>query len=536
QHFNQLLEVSGNDEISDMAMAFNNLITERKGVEDKLLLSKQVFNETHEGILVTTSSSIIIDANPAFYQITGFSREDVMGKKPNILSSGKQGPRFYADMWDSLIEQGHWQGEVWNRKKSGELYAELLTISALKSKDGVTTYYVGLFTDITKSKQQQKELELIAHYDVLTQLPNRILLADRFTQAISHSKRNRSLLAVCFLDLDDFKPVNDSYGHDVGDQLLIEVAKRIVDNIRDEDTVSRLGGDEFAILLGNLNEIEKCEQTLERIVLSLSQPYLIDQQVINIGSSIGATIFPLDDSDIDTLLRHADQAMYQAKLAGKNGFRLFNTKEDHQAIVKHTQLKEIQQALVNNEFCLFYQPKVNMKTGEAFGVEALIRWQHPEKGIVPPLSFLPVVECTELEIQIGDWVINEALKQLNQWTRQGFKIEVSINIASYHLQSPSFITQLDKALVMYPDVNAENLQLEILESSALGDISAISNIIKASRDALGVQIALDDFGTGYSSLTHLRSLPANTIKIDQSFVRGMLDDPNDYRIIDGVIG
>jgi len=534
--FNQLLRVSGDDEISDMAKAFNNLITERKGVEDKLLLSTQVFNETHEGILITSANSIIIEANPAFYRITGYSPEEVIGKKPNILSSGKQGPDFYQDMWNSLFEKGHWQGEIWNRKKKGELYAELLTISALKSKDGVTTYYVGLFTDITKSKQQQKELELIAHYDVLTQLPNRILLADRFTQAIAHSKRTESLLAVGFLDLDDFKPVNDSHGHEMGDKLLIQVAKRIKSNIRSDDTVSRLGGDEFVILLGDLDKVEQCEQMLERLVDSLSQPYLIDQQNINIGASVGATIYPLDDSDSDTLLRHADQAMYKAKLSGKNGFKLFNTKEDKQSIVKHNQLHEIQQALENNEFCLFYQPKVNMNTGKVFGFEALIRWQHPEKGLVPPLRFLPVIESSELEIQVGHWVMNEALKQLEQWEKQGLEFQVSINISSYHLQSARFISQLETALTNYPSIDASNLQLEILESSALGDIYAISNIIKASRDELGVKIALDDFGTGYSSLTHLKNLPAHTIKIDQSFIRGILDDPDDFNITDGVIG
>jgi len=536
RHFNQQLKVSGGDEISEMARAFNNLITERKGVEDKLLLSTQVFNETHEGILITTANSIIVDANPAFYRITGYTSEDIIGKKPNILSSGKQDPEFYAAMWDSLLDQGHWQGEIWNRKKNGELYAELLTISALKSKDNATTYYVGLFTDITLSKQQQKELEVMAHYDVLTQLPNRILLADRFTQAIAHSKRTKSLLAVCFLDLDDFKPVNDCHGHDMGDQLLIEVSKRIKSNIRSDDTVSRLGGDEFVILLGEIDKVEECEQMLERLVASLSQPYLIDQQTLKIGASIGATIYPLDDSDSDTLLRHADQVMYKAKQEGKNGFQLFNTTEDQQTIVKHNRLHEIQQALEDNEFCLFYQPKVNMNTGAVFGLEALIRWQHPEKGLLPPLSFLPVIESTELEIQIGHWVMNEALKQLELWLKQGLQLQVSINISSYHLQSDRFIAQLEGALANYPDVESGLLQLEILESSALGDIYAISNIIKASRDELGVQIALDDFGTGYSSLTHLKNLPANTIKIDQSFIRGILDDPDDFIITDGVIG
>jgi len=393
-----------------------------------------------------------------------------------------------------------------------------------------------LFTDITESKQQQKKLELMAHYDTLTQLPNRSLFADRFAQAVAHSKRSESMLAICFLDLDDFKPVNDNYGHDVGDILLIEVAKRIKTTIREEDTVSRQGGDEFALLLGDVESFAQCEQLMERIHHALAQPYLIDGYPHKISASSGITLYPLDDSDLDTLLRHADQSMYQAKLAGKNRYRLFNALDDQYTIKKHSQLHEIEHALSNNEFVLFYQPKVNMKTGVVFGAEALIRWIHPERGLIPPLDFLPVIDGTDLEIKIGGWVINEALKQLEIWRTQDLQLEVSINISSYHLQSASFLDELENAMSAYPKVDSQHLQLEILESSALSNINHISNIIKACRSTLGVNVALDDFGTGYSSLTHLKNLSAGTIKIDRTFVRDILDDPNDYAIIDGVIG
>ena len=505
-------------------------------IKDELMLYGRVFSEAHEGITITDSNGLIVDVNPKFCDITGYSRDEVIGANPSLLGSGKHGPEFYQKMWSDLNSAGHWSGEVWNRKKNGELYAELLTVSVLKNSLGEIKYYVGLFSDITQNKRQQERLHLMAHYDVLTQLPNRALFTDRFSQAISHSKRNESLLAICFLDLDNFKPVNDNYGHEVGDQLLIEVARRIKDSLREEDTVSRQGGDEFALLLGDISSISQCQQMLKRLHHSLSQPYLIDEFTIEIGASSGVTFYPLDDGDVDTLLRHADQAMYQAKVAGKNRYHIFNTEQDQQAMDTYSRLQEIQQGFNNGEFCLYYQPKVNMKTGDVFGAEALLRWISPDKGLIPPLEFLPVVENTELEIEIGHWVIVEAIKQLNEWLKQGIEIEVSINISSNHLQSDTFFSQLDEALELYPDVVSQCLQLEILESSALGDLKSVSEIIKTCRDVLGVNIALDDFGTGYSSLTHLRNLPANTIKIDQSFVRDMLDDSSDYAIIDGVIG
>lgn len=387
-----------------------------------------------------------------------------------------------------------------------------------------------------KRYKADEKLSLIAHYDVLTQLPNRALFSDRFSQAVAHAKRTESMLAICFLDLDNFKPVNDNYGHDTGDQLLIEVAKRIKATIREEDTVSRQGGDEFTLLLRDIESFKQSEETLTRIRDALAQPYIIDGFSHKITASIGITIYPLDDADLDTLVRHADQAMYRAKLAGKNQQQIFNTLDDRAITNRQSQLSEIKHALTSKQFQLYYQPKVNMKTGDVFGAEALIRWIHPEKGLIPPLDFLPMIDGTDLEIQIGGWVINEALQQIDNWQQQDIKLEVSINISSHHLQSNVFFDQLNEALDKHPDVNSQYLQLEILESSSLGDINAISGIIKSCQNVLGVNVALDDFGTGYSSLTHMKSLSANTIKIDQTFVRDLLDDPDDYSIIEGIIG
>jgi diguanylate cyclase (GGDEF)-like protein/PAS domain S-box-containing protein len=510
-------------------------ISKRKKAEDKLQLSSKVFSDTHEGIVITDAKKLIVDVNSAFFKITGYRREEVIGKQPSFLSSGKQSPQFYEQMWQSIKESGHWQGEIWNRTKQGELYAELLNITSLTNEDNQITHYIGVFSDITSIKQQQEKLNLMAHYDVLTKLPNRALFIDRFHQSIAHSIRTGHQLAICFFDLDDFKPVNDSFGHDAGDHLLIEVAERITGCIREEDTVSRQGGDEFAILLNDIESNSQYEATIKRIHQILAVPYIIDGIQHQITVSSGVTLYPSDEGDIDTLLRHADHAMYQSKLAGKNRSNLYSPDSDQRIIQKNLQLEEINNALENNEFQLYYQPKVNMATGNVFGVEALIRWFHPEKGLLPPLDFLPFIDGTPLEIKVGEWVIKNALQQLDNWQQQGIKLEVSINIASNHLHSSSFFIVLEKHLAEHPSVNAKDLQLEILESSTLGDLNTITHIIKACQSGLGVTFALDDFGTGYSSLTHLRSLPAETIKIDQSFVRDVLDDPSDYSIIDGVI-
>lgn len=509
---------------------------ERRESDKQLNLSSRVFKAAHEGIIITDANKIIVDVNPAFSAITGYTPDDVIGQNPSMFSSGKQPHKFYHEMWDTISSKGFWQGELWNRKKNGDLYAEFLSISVSTDNDGHAQNYIGLFSDITHSKDQQASLELMTHYDVLTCLPNRSLLLDRFQQSTARNDRSNTLLAICFLDLDNFKPLNDTYGHQVGDKLLVEVAKRLKVEMRGDDTVSRLGGDEFVFLLGNLTSKTQCEALLQRLHTAISKVYTVEGHEIYINASSGFALYPKDNTDFDTLLRQADQAMYQAKQAGRNQYQFFDSQEDQSRSDQKQQLRDIKNALLQGEMHLYYQPKVNMKTGRVFGVEALIRWIHPEKGIIPPLSFLPIIESSEVEIQLGEWVINTALKQLDSWHQRGLLLEVSVNISSYHLQSSKFTAQLESILSNYPNINSKYLQLEILESSALGDLKAISSIITTGRKKLGVHIALDDFGTGYSSLTHLRNIPANTIKIDQSFVRDVLDNADDYAIIEGIIG
>jgi len=524
------------DHLCERTISLKREVLSRKKTEASLQLTSRVFSDTHDGIIITDAKGNIQDVNPAFCRITGYNREEIIGQNPSILSSGKQPPKFYADMWQTINEDGHWEGEVWNRKKGGEVYAELLSISSLKDEDDNVTHYLGVFSDITQSKQQQEKLNMMAHYDVLTELPNRALFADRFQQATARNKRSKQQLAVCFLDLDNFKPINDTYGHDVGDEILVQVARRIKDTIREEDTVSRQGGDEFALLLSDILSPAQCEQLLDRILFVLAEPYFIDGIEHNLSASCGVTSYPHDESDLDTLLRHADHAMYEAKQAGRNRHCWFSIEQDQQATYRNHQREEVEHALNNNELCMYYQPKVSMGTGDVFGAEALIRWIHPTKGLIPPLDFLPSIDGTDIEVQVGDWVIEQALSQIEQWNAQDINIEVSVNISSHHMQSPKFIPHLESALAKYPNIDSKYLQLEILESSALANLDVISSIVKSCRDSLGVHVSLDDFGTGYSSLTHLRNLPASTIKIDQTFIRDMLDDPNDHAIVDGVIG
>ena len=386
------------------------------------------------------------------------------------------------------------------------------------------------------SHEQKQNLALLAHYDGLTGLPNRARFAERFQQAVAHSRRNKNMLMICFLDLDNFKQINDNFGHSVGDLVLVEVAARLRKIIREEDTASRQGGDEFTLLIRNVTSFLQCERLLQRLQLALNEPYLIKNRNHKISASIGATLYPADDSDLDTLLRHADQAMYQAKLEGKNKYQLFNTLDNRQLDDKNKKFREIEQALEHNEFQLYYQPKVNMETGVVFGVEALLRWNSPEKGLIQPLEFLPVISGSDLEVKIGTWVVNEAIAQLDIWRKNKIALEVSVNVSSQQLQSEGFFELLYEAFKRYPEINPSDLQLEILESSALDDIDAISDVIKDCQHIFGVNVALDDFGTGYSSLTHMKNLPANTIKIDRGFVRDVLTDPDDYSIIESIIG
>ncbi len=510
-------------------------ITENKQAAESLRLAASVFANTQEGIVITDISGKIIDANRAFTDMTGYTREEILGKNPNMFQSGRHDANFYKEMWQTLSQQHYWHGEVWNRRKNGELYAEWLTISVITNEKNELTGYIGASSDISLLKKREQQLEQITHYDTLTGLPNRVLLSDRMNMAIAQSKRNNCLMAVCYLDLDGFKLVNDQFGHDVGDQLLIEITQRIKHTLRDEDTIARLGGDEFAFLLQDLERVEDCEHTLHRLLKAINAPSVVQDQIIEISASVGISIFPEDNSSPDTLLRHASQAMYQTKQAGKNAFHIYNIELDRQIHSHRNALNRIELAFENGEFELYFQPKVDMKKGIVFGAEALIRWQHLERGLVMPREFLPLVEHNEFANRLDDWVIDRALYHIEQWQTRGLALKISVNISARSLQSADFVSKLRAAFDRHPLANRHHFELEILETEVLNDLGKTAQIIKSCQ-ALGIQFSLDDFGTGYSSLSYLRRLPVQTLKIDQSFVRDMLEDENDLAIVRSIIG
>ncbi|MFZ4536657.1 EAL domain-containing protein [Propionivibrio sp.] len=499
-------------------------------------LAASVFTFAREGIMITAADGAIIDVNDAFTRITSYRRDEVLGRNPRLLSSGRHDKEFYAAMWRSLIEDKHWYGEIWNRRKDGDMFAVMQTISAVRDARGRVLHYLALFSDITVLKAHERQLEHIAHYDSLTSLPNRVLLADRMQQAMVQAQRRGQRLAVAYLDLDGFKVVNDNHGHEVGDQLLIALAARMKDALREGDTLARLGGDEFIAVLLDLADLTASVPIIARLLAAAAQPVNIDDLLLQVSGSLGVTFYPqAEEIDADQLLRQADQAMYQAKLAGKNRYHVFDSEQDSSVRGHHESLERIRRALAAREFVLHYQPKVNMRTGAVVGAEALIRWQHPEKGLLPPAMFLPVIEDNALAIDIGEWVIDTALTQVALWHAAGLGIPVSVNVGARQLQQADFVEHLRALLAAHPDVRSGNLELEVLETSALQDLARVSQVIESCRE-IGVMFALDDFGTGYSSLTYLKRLPVTQLKIDQSFVRDMLDDPDDLAILEGVLG
>jgi diguanylate cyclase (GGDEF)-like protein len=500
------------------------------------------------GVTITDTQGNLLAANPAFTQQLGmtdasiehledaFTQDEVAFIYPDGQTTSLRGW-----MQSHALNHGCMTEEVEmgvRRKDASVACTSLLARPVPLDKHHIATIYQDL-AEASRLKEIQQHLEHLAHHDSLTHLPNRTLLTDRLNQAIAIARRNTTTLAVCHLDLDNFKDINEVHGHSLGDTLLKELGQRIKGSLRGGDTIARIGGDEFLLLLGEIEDHNELEQTLARILGIIATPFSIAGHTLQVSASMGVTIAPDDSTDPDTLLRHADQAMYVAKQEGNNRYCLFDIEKDLRARKQRDTQMRIAQALENGEFRLYYQPKVNMRSGKITGFEALIRWQHPERGLLLPHEFLPQTEGHYTSIAIGEWVMEEGLRQVCLWAKNGLQMPVSVNIAAHHLQHPGFIPHLTQLLEKlgsaHPQLQPHWLELEILETAALGDMIYVGKVIDACRE-LGISFALDDFGTGYSSLTYLKQLKAGTLKIDQSFVRDMLENSDDLAIVEGVVG
>ena len=516
---------------------------ERHDAIERQRLSASLFQHLHEGLLITDGEMRALDTNPAYSEILGVPRAELIGTVPSLLRPSLTDPLARQQrlaMWTALGASGHWRGELVERRRNGETCTLQATISTVRGPDAAVRYHVLVISDMTEQRQQRERLERQAHFDELTRLPNRARLSQLLDDAIRAADRDGYLLAVCYLDLDRFKPVNDRFGHAAGDRLLAELAGRLRSALRSRelwaDVAARLGGDEFVLLL-RAGTIEEARLAVERVLGVIAQPYVIDnnQDPVLVTASVGATVYPIDHSDADTLLRHADHAMYDAKQAGRNGYLFFDPEHRRRAEQRVLAIGRVQEALDRAEFLLYYQPKVDMRDGRVLGLEALLRWEHPQQGLVAPLQFLPLIENTGLSARVGDWVLSQALEHLALWRRSGLDLSVSVNVSARHLQERDFALRLSELLARHTDPLAEWLELEVLETAAHADIEATSALLARCR-ALGVRFALDDFGTGYSTLTYLKRLPVDVLKIDRSFVHQMLDDVQDRAIVEGVIG
>jgi len=510
-----------------------------KQKEEELQLTATAF-ETHTAILITGVDGTILRVNPAFTQITGYTAEEAIGNNPKMLQSGHHDEAFYVKFWESVKTTGRWEGEIWNKRKNGEIYPEWQTITAVKNNSGETTHYVATFQDITERKQTQALIEHHAFYDALTNLPNRRMMLDRLNQELSASRRHQVYGALLFLDLDHFKTLNDSMGHAVGDSLLQQMAKRLSNNVRAEDTVSRLGGDEFVVLLSNLGSKERSATAMansiaKKIHAAISRPYQLEGHAFSFTSSIGITLFPFASDSADDVLKHADAAMYRAKGKGRNAICFYQSNMQVEADQRLQLEKELRAAINNDELVLYYQPQFNNQNA-LVGAEALLRWAHPKRGIVEPKDFIALAEETNLIQQMGVWVMKTAVEQYVEWRDSGLFVGreyIAINVSPRQFQQDDFVSEVADVLKSH-DISPSSLKLELTESMLLGDLHDVVEKMNQLKE-LGVSFSMDDFGTGFSSLAYLKRLPFDQIKIDKAFIRDVVRDINDAAIVETII-
>lgn len=535
------VDIESHDEIGRMASAFNSLadslqksVHEVREGQEQLRLSAQVFINSMEAIVITDIKNNIIQVNKAFTEITGYSPEEAIGKNPRILKSGQHSPEFYRSMWEILLKTGSWQGEMMDRRKNGEIYPKWLSITVVRDEKGDISNYIALFSDITERKASYERIQYLAHFDALTDLPNRTLLNDHLDLSIAVARRSQTQFAILFLDLDRFKNINDSLGHHAGDLLLQLVSERLKSCAREMDTVARLGGDEFVILLSSISEPNDAARVAQKVVDAIAVPFMLDGNEVNIGTSIGIGIYPDNGQDRPTLIKNADAAMYHAKESGRNNFQFFSSAMNDKAFERLSLENDLRRALKREEFFLHYQPQLDILTGKIIGIEALIRWRHPEKGLVPPNNFIPLAEKCGLIVSIGEWVLRTVCAQNMAWQKEGLPpILTAVNISAQQFKQQNFKESLVKILDD-TGLPPNFLELEITESAIMENAGSVLGTLHSLKE-IGLHLSIDDFGTGYSSLSYLKHFPIDKLKIDRSFVQDITEDSSNNAIIETII-
>ncbi|MBI1905436.1 MAG: EAL domain-containing protein [Rhodocyclales bacterium] len=508
-------------------------ISARKATDANLRLWATVFENSAEAVMIADPDNRIISVNRAFTRITGFDADEVIGKTPNIVVLSGQDTTFLRDQRRRLETEGRWQGEIWDRRKNGEIYPKWFGITAVKDATGSLAHYVAIFSDISERKAAEARIEFLAHHDALTGLPNRVLLRDRLEQGLAHADRSHTHVALLFLDLDRFKTINDSLGHAVGDNLLRAAVGRIAACTRDTDTLSRLGGDEFVVVLTELPDAEVAATIAQKIIDAMHAPVDIDGHRLTTSFSIGISLYPEDGRDFDTLLQKADTAMYHAKDSGRNIYRFFTEQMNVHALERLMVQNRMRQALERNEFVLDYQPQIDLATDRVFGVEALIRWDNPELGRIGPDRFIPIAEECGQILALGEWALHAACRQAQAWHQAGLQLTMAVNISALQMQQPGFADTVERALAV-TGFDPGKLELELTESVLLQNAEHTLDTARRLK-AMGITISIDDFGTGYSSLSYLKRFAVDRIKIDRSFIRDILTDPEDAAIVRAII-
>lgn len=532
--FSDILQSVQYEYVHQLESALRERDTALRRSEKNLMLAHKVIEASLDGIMLVNAAGLIEMVNPAFTTLTGYDAHEVIGRNPRLLSSGRHDKDFYRTLWIALTEHGHWQGEIWNRRKNGEVYPEWMTITAIYDDEGKIHRYAAIFTDITERKKAEERIKNLAYFDVLTGLPNRRLFLDRLAVAMANAHRHDHRMAVMLLDLDMFKRINDTLGHSAGDRLLETVAQRLITAIREGDTAARLGGDEFTVLLPEIDHVDDAVRLARRIIEEIKQPLEVEGNEMFVTTSIGVAVYPDDGSTAEGLLKNADTAMYRAKDLGRNSYQLYSSAMNALSFERLAMETSLRHAISREEFQLAYQVKVNMASGVLSGVEALIRWHHPDLGMVPPSDFIPLAEANGMIGAIGEWVLHTACRQNKEWQDLGLPpLRVAVNISARQFLQADMVVAVRKALDD-SGLDPHWLELELTESAVMQRVEEAAAMLRDLRD-MGVHISIDDFGTGYSSLSHLKRLPIDSLKIDRSFIQDMADDSDDVAIVSAII-